>query len=202
MFTREQLVRRPDAGGSGQTGIGVPNGGVFPVDVVHHQTIPVQSIKVAFDANFEMTAAPGGAADGQGLKIATLPAGKKHFLGSKVTNLQVTTQADLSVATAVFALGSAAAGSGNAALAGTEADIVGSTSLGDGTLAGGATETEPNLTTGGLAGTVGLTPNASASELDVYLNAAGTFTHASDTLCDLRITGEVELFFIDLGADA
>ena len=48
MFTREQLVRRPDAGGSGQTGIGVPNGGVFPVDVVHHQTIPVQSIKVAF----------------------------------------------------------------------------------------------------------------------------------------------------------
>jgi hypothetical protein len=200
MYTRKQTIRRPDTGGPGQTGIGVPNGGVFPTRPIHHQEIPVQSVKVAFDANFEVTAAGAGAADGQGLKLLTLPAGRKVLIGTLIEDLVATTQAGLTGASVNFSLGTAAANSDADLADSGEANALGSLTIGDGTLAAGAAESEADTAYLGASGTIALIGTNTGDEVSIYLNVAGTFTHASDTLCDLRVQGSLELFYIDLGA--
>jgi hypothetical protein len=193
MFTRDQKVRKPNTGSAGQADISVPDGGVFPITPVHHQAVSVQSMKVAFDAFFHVTAAAGGNADYVSLKLLTLPPGRKRFLASVVTIDRVTTDAGLSVATAAYWLSRTPGG----------AEIAGDV-LGDGTLAAGATETGPSVSYGGTLNDSddGILGAAAGESTDIYFDVEGTFTHATLTALKLRVAGTVELFFIDLGAAA
>lgn len=199
MFTRNQKIRRPRNGTSAQTGISVANGGVFPVTPVSHQEVAVQSVKVEVDAQFAITAAPLGAASSRGVKILSMPTGRKLILATLIQNIQGITPEGLSVASAVLSLGSTLAATGDGTLTAAEADYVASTALGDGTLAAAATEFASEITTLGKAGTPGLSVGAASARHDVFLNVGGTFTHATLTAVDLRVRCTVEVFFIDLG---
>jgi hypothetical protein len=183
---------------SADSGVTIPSGGVVPVKIVTNELLRPQRIKVNLPALvFGITAASGGAADAQGQKLFELPAGTWQVLGSSF-DFTVTTQSGLSVATAVFSLGTAAATADDATLSSTEANVCASQTLGDGTLAGGASETEDTvvLGTGSAVANIGDTDGTTTP---VYFNIAGTFTHASDVTCDVTIDGDIELIVLDLG---
>lgn len=147
---------------------------------------------------YGVTAASGGAADAQGQKLLTLPEGVWLVLGSKVS-LTWTPQSGLSIATAVYSLGTAAATANNGALTSTEADVLASQTLGDGTIAAGTAESDLNTFVLGTGSAVAAV-DALAAEKDVYLNIGGTFTHASDVTGEVTVSGTVELYLMDLGA--
>jgi hypothetical protein len=173
------------------------SGGVVPVKHVHTKKMTVIKHRVELPgAKYTVTAASGGAADAQGQKILTLPQGSWLVLATRRV-LTVTTQAGLSVATAVMSLGTAAATADDAALTSTEANILSSQTLGDGTLAAAATEDEEAFTLG--TGSAPALITDTAADIDVYLNIGGTFTHASATSVDVTLAGTIELVLLDLG---
>ena len=190
-------VRIPSAAGALGTGVTLPGGGTQPARVVHCREVPVQRVKVELPSlQMLITAASGGAADAVGQKILSLPEGSWMLLASEC-DFTVTTPSGLSVATAVFSLGTAAATNANAALTSTEADILASTTLGDGTLAAAATETEDTVTIGIGSGAY---PSLIGDNdgIDIYFNIGGTFTHASNGDHNIVVNGTVELVLIDL----
>lgn len=192
-------VRTPTAAGALTTGVSLLNGGVQPVAHVHSRECSVVRHKVRMNnLQITMDAASGGAADGRGQKLITLPAGKWLVLAVDA-DFTVTTPAGASIATAVWALGTALATADNAALTSTEANVLASTTLGDGTLAAGAAESETGvqLGTGTAPALVGGT-----SATDVYFNIGGTTTHATDVAPEIAIDGTIELVLIDLGGIA
>lgn len=191
-------VRIPAAAGALTSGVTLLNGGAAPVTHVHSRACEVVRHKVQLN-NLQMllTAASGGAADAQGQKILTLAEGRYLVLAVE-GDFTVTTPAGVSIATAVWSLGTAAATADNAALTSTEADIVASQTLGDGTLAAGATEVEDTQILG-LGTAVGLAGAATDAGTDIYFNIGGTTTHASETAPKIAINGTIELVLIDLG---
>lgn len=200
MRVSDSTVRQATIAGAASPNISIPDGGVFPLKGVHNKLVKAQRVKVRMsELGFGITASVGGAADAAGQKLLTLPKGKSILFAS-VHDFTVTTPAGLSVASAVFSLGTAVATDANAALTSTEADVCASQTLGDGTLAAGATETE-NTTVLGTGTAVGFVGTQDA-ETDVYFNIGGTFTHASITDQNVTIDGAVELVLLDLGADA
>lgn len=173
------------------------SGGVVPVKTVHTKVIPVIKHRIEIPgAKYTVTGAVGGAADAQGQKILTLPQGSWLVLGSR-RDLTVTTQAGLSVATAVMGLGTVTGVADDGAVTTTEADVLSSQTLGDGTLAAAATESEQAFALG--TGTAPALVGSTSADTDIYLNIGGTFTHASATSVTVTITGTIELFLIDLG---
>ena len=128
----------------------------------------------------------GGAADGQGQKIFTFPEGNIRIAAIEI-NGNVTTGAGVSSTTAVISLGSAAAGDAGATLTGTEADIMASATLGDGTLAAATAESIEEL-----AEPVSTVFDGTTTPLDVYLNIAGSWVHASGS------TGTVTLSALEV----
>lgn len=191
-------VRQPNIAGAAGTGITIPGGGVVPINGISNELLSVQKVKVNIPAlGFGITAASGGAADAIGQKLLSLPAGSWLVLATSY-DFTVTTPAGLSVASAVFALGTAAATNANAALTTTEADVCASQTLGDGTLAAAASETEDTVVIG--TGTApAIIGDTDGTETDVYFNIGGTFTHAGDGDHNVTISGDVELVLIDLG---
>lgn len=197
MATSNDKLRTPMGVGALTSGVTLSNGGVVPVKTVHTKEMKIIKHRVELPGNiFTVTAASGGAADAQGQKILTLPQGKWFVFGSRV-DTTVTTQAGLSVATAVYSLGTAAATADDAALTTTEADVLASQTLGDGTLAAGASETDQAYVLG-LGTATGLVGSTTA-DTDIYYNIGGTFTHASSTSVTVTISGTIELFLLDLG---
>lgn len=191
----QEPARLATAGAPLAAGNTLQAGDVFPVKTVSTRLANIIKHKVNLTRmGFAITASGGGAADAKGQKLMTLQPGTYMVLAVR-PNFTVTTPAGLSVATAVFALGTAAATDANAALTSTEADVIGSQTLGDGTLAAGATETE-NAAIAAAATTI----LSSASEIPIYFNVGGTFTHASVTDQTFQINGYVELVVIDMGA--
>lgn len=190
-------LRVPLGVGALTSGVTLASGGVVPVRTVHTKKAPIIKHRVELPGNiFTVTAASGGAADAQGQKLLTLPQGAWLVLASRA-DLSVTTQAGLSVATAVYSLGTAAATDANGALTSTEADVLASQTLGDGTLAAAATELDQAIVlgTGTAVGLVGST----TADTDIYFNIGGTFTHASATSVTVTISGSIELTLLDLG---
>lgn len=197
MASSNDKVRTPLGVGSFSSGVTSTSGGVVPVKAVHTKVLPVIKHRVELPgAVFGVTAASGGAADAQGQKILTLPQGSWLVFASR-RDLVVTTQAGLSVATAVMSLGTVTGVADDAALTTTEADVLASQTLGDGTLAAGASEDEEGFTLG--TGTAPALVGSTTADTDIYLNIAGTFTHASDVTGEVTISGTVELFLLDLG---
>lgn len=189
-------VRIPAAGGGPAAGNTAPAGSQIAVLTEHVRECPVIRHRMKINnLGFGITASGGGAADAKGQKLITLPPGKFLLLAVD-PEFTVTTGAGLSVATAVFALGTAAATDANASLTSTEADILASQTLGDGTLAAGAAETESATFLGNGTAPVII---GGAAATDIYFNVGGTFTHASVTDQPIYINGFVELYLIDLG---
>lgn len=192
-------VRIPNAVGVLGAGNANANGSSFPVISKHTRQANIIRRKVTLNSlGLGITAAVGGAADGAGQKILTLPKGYWLILAVN-PELTVTTPAGLTVATAVWSLGTALATDANAALTSTEADVLASQTLGDGTLAAAASEQDlvPVIGTGTTPAIVG-SPTA---DVDVYFNIGGTFTHATITTQTIQIAGDIELIMIDLGVN-
>lgn len=198
--TRLQKVRQLGTAAAATAGVTIPSGGVVPIKPISHDLLMVHRVRVEIPAlQFLLTAAGGGAADAQSQKLLTLPAGR--FLQLAVLpQFTVTTPDGVSIATAVWSLGTAAATADNASLTSTEADILSSQTLGDGTLAAGASETESAAVLG--TGTAVALVGASDAETDVYFSIGGTTTHASDTAPVITIDGTIDLVLVDLGADS
>ncbi len=191
-------VRIPSAASALSAGNANTPGSSFPVLSRHTRTANIIRRSVKLNAlGFGITASVGGAADGAGNKLLTLPKGYWLILAVN-PEITVTTPAGLSVATAVYGLGTALAGDANAALTSTEANVLASQTLGDGTLAAAASEsnTVPIIGTGTAPAIIG-----GATDTDVYFNIGGTFTHATVTTQTIQIDGHVELVMIDLGAN-
>lgn len=188
-------VRIPGAVGALTSGVGLLNGGIAPVTHVSTREVPIIRHKVQLNnLQISIDAGAGGAADARSQKILTLPEGKWMVL-AVAPNFTVTTPAGVSVATAVWSLGTAAATADNATLTSTEADILASQTLGDGTLAAGASETENAVIIG-----TGTAPALIGDDdgIDIYFSIGGTTTHASDVLPEIAIDGTIELVVIDL----
>lgn len=197
MASSKDKLRIPIGVAAATSGVTLNNGGVIPVNHVHTKEMSIIKHRVNLPgAIFTVTAAGVGAADAQGQKLLTLPQGSWLVLASR-RDLTVTTQAGLSVATAVMSLGTAAGTDADGALTGTEADVLSSQTLGDGTLAAAATEDEEAFTLG--TGTAPALVGSTTADTDIYLNIGGTFTHASDTACEVTIAGNIELVLLDLG---
>ena len=197
-FTSNDNPRRPLGVSAFSSGVtSSVSGGVVPVKQVHTKELKVIKHRVELPgASYTVTAAVGGAADAQGQKILTLPQGSWLVLGSR-RDLTVTTQAGLSVATAVMSLGTVTGVADDGALTTTEADVLSSQTLGDGTLAAAATESEQAYALG--TGTAPALVGSTSADTDVYLNIGGTFTHATLTSVTVTLAGTVELFLVDLG---
>lgn len=197
MGSSNDKLRQPLGVGALTSGVTLSNGGVVPVRHVHTKEMKVIKHRVELPGNiFTVTAASGGAADAQGQKVLTLPQGSWLVLGSR-RDFTVTTSAGNSVATAVCSLGTAAATADDAALTSTEADVLASQTLGDGTLAAAATESEQAFALG--TGTAPALVGSTSADTDIYFNVGGTFTHATLTDVTLTVTGTLELFLLDLG---
>jgi hypothetical protein len=197
MMGSNDKLRVPMGVGALTSGVTLSNGGVVPVKTVHTKEMKVIKHRVELPGNiFTVTAAVGGADDAQSQKILTLPQGSWLVLGSRI-DTTVTTQAGLSVATAVYGIGTAAATADNGALTSTEANVLASSTLGDGTLAAAASETDQvfNLGTGTAPALVGST----TANTDLYYSIGGTFTHATLTSVTVTVSGTIELFLLDLG---
>lgn len=197
MGSSNDKLRRPLGVSALDAGVTLGSGGVVPVKQVHTKEMKIIKHRVELPGNiFTLTAASGGAADAQGQKILTLPQGSWLVLASR-RDLVVTTQAGLSIATAVMSLGTATATADNGALTSTEADVLASQTLGDGTLAAAASEDEEAFALG--TGTAPALVGSTTADTDVYLNIGGTLTHATETACTVTISGTIELMLLDLG---
>ncbi len=174
------------------------SGGVFPVKKVHTKDMTIIKHRVELPgATFALTAAPtGGAADAQGQKLLTLPQGKWMVLGSRY-DLSSVTGTGYSATSAVFSIGTAAATADDAALTSTEADVLASQTLGDGSLASAAAETDQAFVLG--TGTAPALVGSTSADTDLYLNVGGSWIHATLTAATLTMSGTIELFLLDLG---
>ena len=174
------------------------SGGVVPVNHVHTKNLTVIKHRVNLPgARFALTAAvSGGAADAQGQKLLTLPQGKWLVLASRY-DLSSVTNTGYSATSAVFGIGTAAATADDAALTSTEADVLASQTLGDGSLASAAAETDQAYVLG--TGTAPALIGSTTADTDLYLNVGGSWIHASATAATLTMTGTIELFLLDLG---
>lgn len=198
MPVRTLPFRRPEGAGDFTTGVTSAPGAYVPSRALSTERLNVIRHKVELPGNiFGVTAAVGGAADAQGQKLLRLTRGVWMVLGSKVA-LTFAPQAGMSVATAVYSLGTAAATDANAALTSTEADVLASQTMGDGTIASGVAESDLNTFVLGTGTAIGVVDTLSA-EKDVFLNIGGTFTHASDVTGEVTVSGTVELYLVDLG---
>ena len=161
-----------------------PEGGI--VEGLETLIVPTYRTKLSLqDLTYTVTAAAGGAADGQGQKLFTFPEGKIRIHAIELEGT-VTAQAGLSAAVAIVGLGTAAAGDGGATLTGTEDDIMAELSLGDGTLAALTSQSIEEL-----AAPASTVYDGTTTPIDVYLNIAGTFTHASLTSVTVAIGSPV-----------
>lgn len=151
------------------------------------------------DATLTVSVGAGGQNDGQGIKLGSFPEGGIYVAAVKI-DVDVTTAAGVSGASAVIGVGTAAAGDGNAALTSTEADIVASNTLGDGTLTASTAEAV-SLFVGAGANAEGAVLDGSAAAKDVYLNVAGAWTKASGSTSTMTVAGKVELIWAWIGDD-
>lgn len=149
--------------------------------------------------DFTVSVAAGGQADGQGLKLFTFPEGGIWIAAAKL-DVDVTPDAGVSATSAVISLGTALAGDADASLTSTEADIVASNTLGDGTLAASTAEAV-SLFVGAGANGEGATLDGSATAKDCNLNIAGTWTKASGSTANVNVKGTVEVLYAWLGDD-
>lgn len=192
--------RIPSVASTLATGVTAPAGASFPINHVHVREPRLHRIKVEIPSlTFALTAASGGgAADAQGQKLIDLPAGKWLVLATDY-NFTVTTASGYSASSAVFSLGTAAATADNAALTSTEADVCASQTLGDGTLAAGASETEDTTVLGTGTAPAIIGSSVAAGPTGIYFNIGGSWIHATLTDALVTINGTVELILLDLG---
>lgn len=197
MATSNDRLRVPEGVSAVSTNVTLTNGGVVPVQTVHTKVQDVIKHRVELKSlTYNVTAAAGGAADGAGQKIMTLPVGAWLVLAARV-DLTVTPQTGLSGASVIYGIGTAASGT-DGALGTTEDDVLGELAFGDGTIAASTAETEQVIVKPG-DGTTAYLLDGTAGAKDLYLNLAGTWTHASDVTGELVVAGTVELFLLDLG---
>jgi hypothetical protein len=123
----------------------------------------------------------GGAADAQGQKLWTFPEGFIDVERVMISG-SLTPATGLSATTTVCSLGTAAATADDAALTGTEADILASTTWGDGTLASATAEAQ-SVAGAGVAGVL----DGSSTAKDCYLNIGATWVKASGTTSTIAI---------------
>lgn len=180
------------------TGIVVSGGGA-PVRIAAHERL--QTYVTKFDINtqtFSLDTAGVGAADAIGSKIGTMPEGHILIHGA-LFNLTVTPQTGLSATSAVISLGTVVAGDGGATLTSTEADIIASHTLGDGTLASATAETH-NIFKAGNANVDGVSYyDGSSTAAPLFLNIGGTWTEADDDPALLTVTGNIKLVWSWIG---
>lgn len=160
---------------------------------IYKTVIPINSQTWTVDVG------AGGSDDGRGFKLLDLPEGGIYVVGAKI-DVDVTCAAGTSAASAVIALGTVIATADNAALTSTEADIVASQTLGDGTLTASTAEAV-SLFVGAGANGEGAFLDGSATAKDVFLNIAGTWTKASGSTSTFTLSGQVELMWAWMGDD-
>lgn len=176
------------------SGVAVTSGTTV-VQLTENFITPIYTTKLYIPGlTYTVAVDSGGAADAQGQLIFTFPEGvvKVHAAWVEGT---LTPATGVSAASAVFSLGSATGVADDAELTSTEADIMASQVLGDGTLASATAEP--------MSAAVNSTAvlDGTATAKGCYLNVASTWTKASGTTSTLAFTGNVTLQWSMLGDD-
>lgn len=197
-----QPSKQVQGAAAASTGVTLPAGAVFPSMVEKHERLQIYITRFKLQTlTLSLDTGAGGANDGIGQKVGTMPEGHILVLGM-VSNIVLTPQTGLSGASVVAAVGTTAGADNSETLTTTEADIIASHTFGDGTIASATAETDNTWHPAAINTVHGVKyVDGSTTAAPINYNVAGVWTEADDDPATATLAGYFDLLWSWLGDD-